>query len=95
MKNKILCLLFILIIPFLLMGCKNSFSCETNLTDEFVAIEKIQTMGISGKNIDMYIVVNKNTKIMYYFVVDDFYGDINIETIFNPDGTPKIYYKEL
>lgn len=95
-KKKILCfLLLLLIVPFIFTGCSSSKSDDFKRSSEqrFVIIEEIPEISVDGYFIHVYIGVDKETKIMYYI----FLGKHNsgVVTMLNPDGTPKIYDKEL
>jgi len=95
-KKKILCfLLLLLIVPFIFTGCAEdkSKNYKEDTNQRFVIIERVKDINIDGYKCNVYIGVDKETKIMYYFFFG--YYKFGVETILNPDGTPKIYDKEL
>lgn len=98
MKIKIFCLLLILIMPviFIFTGCgTKSNNYKENLSTRFVLIEKVQEelSDGSGNGLDVYIIVDKETKIMYFWFAG--YYRCSIETMLNEDGTPKLWKGDL
>lgn len=96
--KKILFILIILIMPVCLLftGCGTvSNNYQDNSTERFVCVEKIQNNfeDISGNLYDIYIIVDKQTKIMYWFFKG--YRSLSIETILDTDGKPMLWQGEL
>lgn len=98
MKKELFCLLLLFILPVCLLftGCgTKSKNYQDNSSERFVLIEKIQDNFDEGKNcaVDIYIAVDKETKIMYFVCWG--YEEFAIETMLDKDGKPLIYEGEL
>lgn len=87
MRKKIFCLLLILLLPVCLLfaGCGNA---EKNYSKEsmFVVVESLNI----DCNCIIYIVVNKDTKVMY---MTQYKGGTTV--MLNADGTPMLWEGEL
>ena len=98
MKKKLFCLLLLLVLPVCLLftGCgTKSKNYQDNSYERFVFIEKVQDNFEDEENsaVDIYIAVDKETKIMYFVLWG--YEKIAIETMLDKDGKPLIYKGEL
>lgn len=98
MKKKILIILLALIIPICLLfvGCgTKSENYQDNSSERFVIIEKVQDEfeGVDGITIDIYIVVDKETRIMYFYCSG--FESFEFETMLDKDGKPLLYEGEL
>lgn len=98
--KKILFILIILIMPVCLLfaGCgtvSNNYQDNSTVAERFVFVEKIQNSfeDIKGNTYDIYIIVDKQTKIMYWFFKG--YRTLSIETILDTDGKPMLWQGEL
>lgn len=98
MKKKILIVLLSLIIPICLLfaGCgTKSDNYQDNDSERFVIVERVQHnfRDDSGNPVDFYILVDKETRIMYFMVSGNYRFDM--ETMLDEDGKPLIYEGEL
>ena len=98
MKKKILIILLALIIPICLLfaGCGTKHkNYQDNSSDRFIILEKVQDEfeDIDGITIDIYIVVDKETRIMYFYYSG--FESIGFETMLDKDGKPLLYEGEL
>lgn len=90
-------LLLLLLLPVMLLaGCgTKSENYEENVSERFVMVEQVQKNfeDISGNRVDIFIIVDKETKIMYWFLSGWYRASIT--TMLNPDGTPMLWQGEL
>lgn len=98
MKKKLFCLLLILVLPVCLLftGCgTKSENYQDNSSERFVIIEKIQDnfQDTDGNPVSFYIIVDKETKIMYFMVSGNY--RFCMETMVDSDGKPLLYEGEL
>ena len=98
MKKKILIILLALIIPICLLfsGCgTKADDYKANDSERFVIVERVQKnfRDSSGNPVDFFIMVDKETRIMYFMVSGNYYFDM--ETIVDKDGKPLLYEGEL
>jgi hypothetical protein len=83
--KKILCLLLVLIIPLILFsGCKNKINISDSEYTRFYIIDY---------NHYVTVYVDKETRVMYLFVKNDYKGGLT--AMLNPDGTPMLWEGEL
>ena len=85
MKKKILIISFILSMIFCLSGCSNVININEVLESPNT---KIIDFEVVDKNFYNAILVDKNTKVMYYWNMSDTGG---FTPIYNADGTLKLY----
>ena len=85
MKKKILIISFILSMIFCLSGCSNVINIDEVLESPNT---KIIDFEVVDKNFYNAILVDKNTKVMYYWNMSDTGG---FTPIYNADGTVKLY----
>lgn len=98
MKKKLFCLLLILLLPVcvLFTGCSTrSNDYQENISERFVIVEKVQTdfREIDSFVVDIFIIVDKETKIMY--LVFSGYEKLGIEIMLDVDGMPMIWEGEV
>lgn len=76
----------------LLTGCGTTYSYDTDVyLDKFVNIET-RYGDFDGCNVDLHIVYDYDTKVMYY--IWDGYNKIGISPIYNSDGSVMVYEGE-
>lgn len=98
MRKLRMFLLALTILPICIIfsGCNDTKTenYEDNSHKRFVIIKKVQNnFYIDGNEIDIYIVVDKETKIMYIACIG-FYR-FSITPLLGKDGTPMQYEGEL
>ena len=98
MRKKLFCLLLLLILPVCLLftGCSTrSNNYQENISERFVVIEKVQDdfREIDGFVVDIFIVVDKETRIMYFVFAGN--SRFGIEIMVDADGKPLLYEGEL
>ena len=85
MKKKILIISFILSMIFCLSGCSNVINIDEVLESPNT---KIIDFEVVDKNFYNAILVDKNTKVMYYWNMSSVGG---FTPIYNADGTLRLY----
>ena len=85
MKKKILIISFILSMIFCLSGCSNVINIDEVLEPPNT---KMIDFEVVDKNFYSAILVDKNTKVMYYWITCEGGG---ITPIYNEDGSLKLY----
>ena len=85
MKKKILIISFILSMIFCLSGCSNVINIDEVLESPNT---KMIDFEVVDKNFYNAILVDKNTKVMYYWNMSDTGG---FTPIYNADGKLKLY----
>ena len=85
MKKKILIISFMISMIFCLSGCSNVINIDEVLESPNT---KIIDFEVVDKNFYNAILVDKNTKVMYYWNMSDTGG---FTPIYNADGTLKLY----
>ena len=90
MKKRLTLLAILLML--VLTGCKtttvNYENEEKDFWDKFVVVEGYDNMG-DGCLYCLYIVYDKDTKVEYY--IAHAYNGFGISTVYNADGTIKVY----
>jgi len=91
MKKLILVLTTVFICGVLFTGCKTSETNPNNLyigtpSSTELEIDKYFNYVVIADSIDQRIVVDKNTGVMYYQIVND-----SMTPIYNSDGSVMIY----
>ena len=85
MKKKILTISFILSMIFCLSGCSNVINIDEVLESSNT---KMIDFEVVDKNFYSAILVDKNTKVMYYWNMSSVGG---FTPIYNADGTLRLY----
>ena len=94
MKKLILVLATTVVCGMMLTGCKTMVSKDVdyayyqNAFNEFVVVEE----KISGLHGSLEIIYDKDTKVMYYMIVDG--RRCGLTPIYNSDGSVKIYEED-
>ena len=87
MKKKLFCLLLLLVLPVCLLftGCDADIESKPQPEDEHLFV-LVDSFGTTGGGYDCYVIVHKQTKIMYLV---HYNGGATV--MLDTDGKPMIY----
>lgn len=91
MKKLLILFLSIIILLFSLTGCSKANESYSDYKPQygpqFICIEKYKDPYLGYT----YILVDKNTRIMYMFIDDNEYRDSGLSVLYTSEGVPRKY----